>query len=89
MQPMGTDPETSDVMFAKCRFIAHFQFAHWGLSPNAVCPQMLSTSAPISARSVRCELTSVRTVIPSGNMIADAISPELPNPTPIGFAAKS
>lgn len=33
---VGTDPETSDVMFAKCRFIAHFQFAHWGLSPNAV-----------------------------------------------------
>ena len=32
-KPMGTDPETSDVMFAKCRFIAHFQFAHWGLSP--------------------------------------------------------
>jgi hypothetical protein len=34
-------------------------------------------------------LTSVRTVIPSGNKNVDAISPEFPNPTPIGFAAKS
>ena len=47
------------------------------------------TNAPISASSVRCELTSVRTVIPSGSMNADAISPDFPNPTPSRFAAKS
>ena len=47
------------------------------------------TNTPISTSSVRCELTSVRTVIPSGNINADAISPEFPNPTPIGFAVNS
>ena len=47
------------------------------------------TKAPISTSSVRCELTSVRTVIPSGSMNALAISPDFPNPTPNGFAANS
>ena len=47
------------------------------------------TNTPISTSNVRCELTSVRTVIPSGNMNADAISPDFPNPTPSGFTAKS
>jgi hypothetical protein len=46
------------------------------------------TTAPNSTRSVRCELTRVRTVISFGNINAEAISPELPNPTPNGFAAK-
>ena len=47
------------------------------------------TNAPISASSVRCELTSVLTVMPSGSINAVAISPEFPNPTPSGFTAKS
>ena len=46
------------------------------------------TSTPISASKVRCELTRVRTSAPSGSMNAVAISPDFPNPTPIGFAAK-
>ena len=66
-----------------------------GLSLNPVsasamnAPHTHPTNHPHSTNNVRCEPTSVRTVIPSSNRNDEASIPERPSPTPPGFAAKS